>query len=735
MEKEKSDMPIWGGIECTIHRVNNSFSNQLIRNGHYERDEDLELIADLGIRTLRYPILWESICPAGLHKADWTWIDSKLDKMKSLGITPIAGLLHHGSGPQYTSLLDPDFAKKFTAFTVAVAQRYPWLEYFTPVNEPLTTARFSCVYGHWYPHARHMFAFAKALLNQSMATVMAMTEIRKIIPNAKLVQTEDLGKCHGTERLRYQWEMENERRWASLDILTGNALRNTFIQKFFLNYPSIKKGLEYFERIPCPPDIIGVNHYITSERFLDHRFDKYPRWARGSNGLDHYADVDIVRADIHARAGHYNLLKETYERYRLPLALTEVHMGATRDEQLRWFMEAYNAATRLSNEGVDVRGVTAWSMFGAYDWNSLLRAQNNHYETGVFDVSSGAPRPTAVAHLIKTLTSKEKAQYQVLCADGWWKNPGVANLWFGTKQEERQLTTVEGISSELPFPTPRPILITGASGTLGQAFARICTIRNLSCVLLSRKDLDIADYESVHKIFKQYEPWAVINAAGFVRVDDAENNPSSCLRENTEGPGKLAAACLRYDSKYLTFSSDLIFDGSKRAPYCEDDKPAPLNIYGISKYLAEFRVMNANPDSLIIRTSSFFGPWDQHNFLAKLYEQLSSGKVFAACDDLVISPTYVPDLVNACLDLIIDYESGIWHITHPAALTWYKLALMATEEARLNTKLVRAVNSRDLMFRAPRPAFSALQSKRGLLMPSLESGICRFVRERRTVMS
>ena len=120
------------------------------------------------------------------------------------------------------------------------------------------------------------------------------------------------------------------------------------------------------------------------------------QWSYAENGRDKYSDVDIVRADIHKREGHYKILKSAFERYNLPIALTEVHLGSSRDAQLRWFMEAYDAASKLKEEGVDIRGVTSWSLLGAYDWNSLLTQNNNFYESGAFDVRSGKPRPTAI---------------------------------------------------------------------------------------------------------------------------------------------------------------------------------------------------------------------------------------------------------------------------------------------------------------------------------------------------
>jgi dTDP-4-dehydrorhamnose reductase len=117
-----------------------------------------------------------------------------LTYLNDIGIRPIVGLVHHGSGPPHTSLLDPEFATGLAQFAQAVASRYPGLEYYTPVNEPLTTARFSGLYGHWYPHAQDDRSFIRALINQCRGVALSMEAIRRINPAAKLVQTEDLGK-------------------------------------------------------------------------------------------------------------------------------------------------------------------------------------------------------------------------------------------------------------------------------------------------------------------------------------------------------------------------------------------------------------------------------------------------------------------------------------------------------------------------------------------------------------
>lgn len=725
---------VWGGIEQTLRRKHNHYDDQLVRNGHDLRLSDLDAIAALGIKTLRYPLLWERIAPDGLHSANWNWTDERLQKLCELGITPIAGLLHHGSGPAYTNLIDPDFAQKFCAFAVAVAERYPWLEWFTPINEPLTTARFSCLYGHWYPHLRDDHHFCLALLNQMKATIMAMAEIKKIIPSAKLLQTEDLGKCHATTHMQYQADFENQRRWLSLDLLCGKLHENPRMLDYLTGQAHISENqLRYFFDNWYTPDIVGINYYITSERFLDEKREHYPTWSYANNGRDNYADLDIVRVDIHKREGHYGILKSAAERYGLPIALTEVHLGSSRDAQLRWFKEAYTCVNQLHSEGVDVRAITVWSLLGSYDWNTLVTQPNNYYEPGVFDVRSGHLRPTASAHLIKKICAGELCSHPVLQAEGWWKNPEHVHFEFGTTPNARGLPSIEKMFPEnLLSSRHRPVLIIGARGTLGRAFAHICCMRNISYVLLSRKDMDIADPAMIDYFFKRHFPWAVINAAGFVRVDDAEAQRELCSRENTLGADFLAAACATYKIPLLTFSSDLVFDGEKRSPYVESDSANPLNHYGHSKHLAEQKVLAANPAALVVRTSAFFGPWDDHNFLAHLFRCLKNGDSFAAVDDQIISPTYVPDLVNNCLDLLIDEASGIWHLANPAALSWAEFATRAARAAGLNYELINAVSTTALHCdgKARRPAYSALRSERGILLPPLDDALTRFLRER-----
>ncbi|HEV3470702.1 MAG TPA: family 1 glycosylhydrolase, partial [Pyrinomonadaceae bacterium] len=716
---------VWAGVECTVNRVGERYFDQLARGGHASRAEDLELFAWLGVKAVRYPVLWERTAPEGLEGADWSWADERLARLRGMGIRAVVGLVHHGSGPRHTSLTDPAFPEKLAAYARAVAGRYPWVEDYTPVNEPLTTARFSGLYGHWYPHGRDERTFARALFNQLRGVALAMRAVREVNPAARLVQTEDVGRTYSTRRLAYQAEFENERRWLTFDLLAGRVAGDHPMRGYLLWAGLEEAELGWFVENPCPPDLVGVNHYLTSERFLDERLARYPAHTHGGNGRERYADVEAVRVLAEGPAGPRALLREAWARYRLPVAVTEAHLGCTREEQMRWFKEVWEAACGLRAEGVDLRAVTAWALLGSFDWDSLVTRDAGRYEPGAFDVRSARPRPTALARMLREAAAGRGFAHPVLHAPGWWRR--LDRLTYPAERRRARA----GAGGESMRGEAQPVLITGARGTLGSAFARACESRAVSYRLLTRAEMDIADPASVERVLAGASPWAVVNAAGYVRVDQAESEPDLCARENTAGPAVLAEACARRGVRLLTFSSDLVFDGEGRdTPYTEGDAVSPLGVYGRSKAEAERLVLEALPGALVVRTSAFFGPWDEHNFVTVALRALAGGGEFVAADDSVVSPTYVPDLVHACLDLLTDGEGGLWHLANESAVSWAEFARRAAALAGFDARAVRPVSTRSQRLAARRPAYSALGSERATLLRPLDEALACYARER-----
>jgi len=419
------NVELWGGVECTCRRVGDTYSDQLTRSGHRDRLTDLDRFAELGLRTMRYPVLWEHVAPTSLDQPDWRWPDERLPRLRELGIEPIVGLVHHGSGPRYTALDQPNFAPGLARYAGMVAARYPWVRYYTPVNEPLTTARFSGLYGLWYPHGTSDAVFVRLLYNQVLATKLAMQAIRRVNPAAQLVQTEDLGLAHATPALAGQAAFENHRRWLTFDLLSGAVTRYHPLWPYLRRHGLSAAELLEFRYDPLPPDVLGINYYATSERFLDDRLAHYPSQGAqpASPGQPPYVDVEAVRVADATLVGLEGVLQQAWTRYRRPLAVTESHLGCTREEQLRWLQQAWEATNRLRASGVDVRGLTVWSLLGAYDWDNLLTQDGASYESGAFDLRGGQPRPTALCKMIKNLIGAGQHQHPVLHGPGWWQRP------------------------------------------------------------------------------------------------------------------------------------------------------------------------------------------------------------------------------------------------------------------------------------------------------------------------
>ena len=418
-------LQMWGGVECTVSRVGGDYIDQLELTGHAQRLDDIDRIASLGVYAVRYPVLWERTAPRGLLSADWSWADQRLAKLREYHITPIVGLLHHGSGPSETSLDDPAFPARLAAYARACAVRYPWIEWIAPVNEPLTTARFAGLYGHWYPHARSDRSFVQMLLNECLAVRAAVAAVRSVAPDARLIQTEDLGHAHACSPLGYQADFENERRWLTWDLLCGLVTRTHPMYKYLRQCGASASQLDELADDPCPPDVIGIDHYVTSERYLDADVTSYPACCVGGNGIDRYADVEVARARPEIRRGAAALLRDAWNRYHIPIVITEAHLSCDDErERVRWLLELWTAATAARDEGCDVRAVTAWALFGASGWDALSTRRDGRYDAGAFDVAAGepgVPRETAVARAVRSLALNGCCDDEALCAPGWWQ--------------------------------------------------------------------------------------------------------------------------------------------------------------------------------------------------------------------------------------------------------------------------------------------------------------------------
>jgi dTDP-4-dehydrorhamnose reductase len=404
MSDDPPPAEIWGGIECTLNRVVDRFHDQWTRSTHVDRlESDLDAFASLGLTALRYPVLWERVESfRGVH--DFTEPDRAMRHLRGGAMRPILGLLHHGSGPRWTSLEDPEMPEEFARFAGAVARRYPDVLDFTPINEPLTTARFSGLYGHWYPHQRDDRSFVRMVLSQARVTVLAMRAIRAVTPGARLIQTEDLGRASGTRAVQRQVRFENARRWLSFDLLCGRVGPRHPMYRYLVGRGGADPAeLDWLRRNTCPPDVVGINHYPRSNRWLDHRLENFDDSARWGNPDIPYVDVAMSDFQLPAPPSLGSLIEEAWQRYGIPLALTEVHVHGEPAECVAWWTQAVRAADEAIERGADVRAVTSWSLLGSFDWDTLCTSPHDAvtYERGAFDVSSGIRIETPLAAAVR----------------------------------------------------------------------------------------------------------------------------------------------------------------------------------------------------------------------------------------------------------------------------------------------------------------------------------------------
>jgi dTDP-4-dehydrorhamnose reductase len=703
-------MEVWGGVECTVNRVGDQYFDQLVRSGHDVRLDDLERFAELGITAIRYPILWERMAHASSSEAAFAWVDQRLGRLRELGIRPIAGLLHHGSGPHHTDLTDASFPGQLAEYARSIATRYPWILEWTPINEPLTTARFSGLYGHWYPHARSDAAFVRMVLTQTRAIAEAMAAIRTVIPQARLLHTDDAGTVFATEPLVQQATFENHRRDLAIDLLFGRVDEHHPLWAYLLASGASPGELAWFRAHPCPPDTIGANYYVTSDRLLDHRLDRYAPDSYGDNGRQQYADIAAVRATPRLWTGFAAILERYWARYERPVALTEVHMGCTREEQVRWIAEAWSGMKQASRNGVPVRAMCVWSILGAYDWNRLVTEEAGHYESGVFDTRSTPPRPTALFAAVRSLATTGDLRHHVLSQPGWWHGTAAKGSTRSSRRNKR-------------------LLIFGPHGMLGSVIVRRCQERGLDFLALGRSEVDIRRPSDVSRAIGACQPWAVVNATGFLDVDRAETDCDECMAVNATGARLIAEACARVGSALVNFSSDLVFDGTSTSPYVERDRVAPLNMYGRSKVALEQSVLECLPDALITRTSAFLDGSDPRTFSGWVMSSAGRGERIRTTGE-VVSPTYVPALADTLLDLLIDGERGVWHLANAGAISWTDLALRVVEEMGCDRDLVEEATPEELGRIARRPPFSALTSERGAVMPTLDESLDQIFQDR-----
>ena len=595
-------LEIWGGFDCSFMRFGLDYLNKSKINGHDKRFSDLELFAQTGIKRLRYPCLWELAAPENLDFCDWRFLDERLNELNRLKIECIPSFLYHGSGPVYTSLIDPDFPEKFSTFARHFINRYPWIETFIPINDIYLTAKNSCRDGVTYPHLKDELYFFKAIIHQCRATILAMKEIKRVNPKAKLIQAENLGKYLSSTPLENLRNYEELCRWLPLDLLTGQFSEANPLYSIMLSTGIRDEELNWFQEHSVQVDSIGLNYHQNSNRYLDHQLELYPNRKTFSKNNIIYVDVSASKTGQIDPIPAKDFFKEVWERYRIPFVITETDGCGTRESQMRWFNQLWKISLELRRESIPIEAITAWSLLGKH--------HHEKYTPGVFDLKNinGAPEATSLALQIFQLINKGIFEHPLLKAEGIWETPRRIRWGSMFGQFSRIYHSSEA----------RPILITGANTSLGQMLAMVCGSRNISYRILKRREMDITLKFSIEEAIDIYRPWAIINTAGHMIPDDS-GDTSTIHKNNIQGAVKLAKVCRDKKIALINFSQE-------KSPI-EEISSGPIQP-SIQRPEREMDVLNVYPNSLIIRTN--------------LHHEIINH-----------------DLAQECLNLLIDGDNGV----------------------------------------------------------------------------
>ncbi|MBC2850951.1 dTDP-4-dehydrorhamnose reductase [Cetobacterium sp. 8H] len=276
------------------------------------------------------------------------------------------------------------------------------------------------------------------------------------------------------------------------------------------------------------------------------------------------------------------------------------------------------------------------------------------------------------------------------------------------------------------------ILITGANGQLGHDFQRIFTEKSIAYIATDHKELDITNIDSIRSFVKDKNIDLIINCAAYNNVDKAEEENEMCYKLNAYAPRDLAIVAKEIGAEYITYSTDFVFDGSKKSPYTEDDKVSPLSVYSEAKALGEKLVLEAYEKSFVIRTSWVFGIAN-NNFNRQVINWSKGRDTLAIVDDQVSAPTYSYDLALYSWKLIQTKAYGLYNLSNSGIASKYDQAKYVLDSIGWNGTLNRAKSS-DFKLPAKRAEYSKLDSSKiervlGEKIPSWQSGIDRFLNE------
>jgi dTDP-4-dehydrorhamnose reductase len=253
------------------------------------------------------------------------------------------------------------------------------------------------------------------------------------------------------------------------------------------------------------------------------------------------------------------------------------------------------------------------------------------------------------------------------------------------------------------------VLILGADGQLGQDLTRVLR-RHHELFTVDLPQCDITEAAQVRAVCESFWPDVIVNCAAHTGVDACEREVDRAMAINGMAVRNLAEVARERRALLVQISTDYVFDGRARRPYCEDDPVNPLSVYGQSKLAGERAALALGDQALIVRTQWLYGPGER-NFVYTILRRAQRGEPLSVVDDQRGSPTYTLDLAHAIEALLLRGCRGLYHAANAGEATWLEFAWAILNLTGLSAPLSPCAT--DLRrYPAPRPAYAVLSTEK-----------------------
>jgi beta-glucosidase/6-phospho-beta-glucosidase/beta-galactosidase len=357
--------------------------DELEKTRHYQRwRDDFALLKELEIECVRYGPPYH-LTHAGAGRYDWAFADETFGTLHGLDVVVIADLCHFGVPDWIGDFQNPDWPALFADYSRAFARRFPWVRFFTPVNEILIAATFSAQFGWWNERLRSDRAFVNALKHLCKANVLAAHAILDERPDAIFIQSESTQYFHAEDpEVAERARTYNETRFLASDLVFAHHVDDTMYEYLMDNCMSRAEYHWFFEHPMKNHCVMGNDYYFTNETMVCRDGSLTP-------------SGEIF--------GYYPITHQYFSRYRLPVMHTETNcLGGV--DPVGWLRKEWANVHRLKQDGVPLVGFTWYSLQDQVDWNTALRENNGHVdELGLCDLERNV-RP--VGHAYKQLIQR-----------------------------------------------------------------------------------------------------------------------------------------------------------------------------------------------------------------------------------------------------------------------------------------------------------------------------------------